>query len=100
VFGPFGRPAHVAVSAVGVTHQMLLIGKTLPIGQMLPIRKTLPIGHMLPIGQILLIRKMLPILPAPDICAFAHDNTTHNQGGDDPALAHLTPYPGSDMARH
>jgi hypothetical protein len=94
VFDPFGRPAHVAASAVGVAHQMLLIGKTLPIGQILPIRKTLSIG------QMLLIRKMLPILPAPDICVFAHDNTTHNQGGDDPTLVHLTPYLGSDMARH
>jgi hypothetical protein len=66
VFGPFGRPAHVAGSpapAVGAAHQMLPIRKTLPIGQMLPIGKTLSIG------QMLLIRKMLPILPAPGICA-------------------------------
>jgi hypothetical protein len=88
VFGPFSRPAHVADSpapAVGATHQMLPIrktlpirqmlpiGKTLPIGQMLPIEKTLLIGQMLPIGQMLLIGKMLLIGPAPGICASAHD---------------------------
>jgi hypothetical protein len=77
VFGPFGRPAHVAGSpapAVGAAHQILPIGKTLPIGQMLPIRKTLPIGQMLSIGQMLLIEKMLLIGPAPGICASAHDS--------------------------
>jgi hypothetical protein len=76
VFGPFGRPAHVAgslVPAVGAAHQMLPIRKTLPIGQMLPIGKTLPIGQMLPIGQELLIGKMLLIRPAPGICPSAHD---------------------------
>jgi hypothetical protein len=53
VFGPFGRPAHVAGSpapAVGAAHQML------------------PIGKMLPIGQMLLI------LPAPAVGATPHDN--------------------------
>jgi hypothetical protein len=61
---------HVAGSpapAVGASHQMLPIGKTLPIRQMLPIGKTLPIG------QMLLIEKMLLIGPAPGICASAHD---------------------------
>jgi hypothetical protein len=86
VFGPFGRPAHVAGSpapAVGVTHQMLSIGKTLPIGQMLPIGKTLPIGQILPIGQMLPILPTpdicaSPILPAPGICASTHDNKCLN----------------------
>jgi hypothetical protein len=76
VFGPFGRPAHIAgspVPAVGAAHQMLPIGKTLPIEQTLPIGKTLPIGQMLPIGQKLLIGKMLLIGPAPGICASVHD---------------------------
>jgi hypothetical protein len=47
VFGPFGRPAHVAGSpapVVGAAHQML------PIGQMLLIGKILLIGQMLLIG--------------------------------------------------
>jgi hypothetical protein len=73
VFGPFGRPAHVAgsaVSAVVAAHQMLPIGKTLLIG------KTLPIGQMLPIGQELLIKKMLLIGPASGIYASAHDMST------------------------
>jgi hypothetical protein len=82
VFGPFGRPAHVAGSpalAVGAAHQMLPIGKTLPIGQMLPIGKTLPIRQMLPIGKMLPILPApgicaSPILPAPGICASAHDS--------------------------
>jgi hypothetical protein len=68
VFGPFGRPAHVAGSpapAVGVAHQMLPIGKMLPIGQMLPIRK--------PIGKMLLIGRMLLILPAPAVGAAPHN---------------------------
>jgi hypothetical protein len=30
---------------------------------------------------------------------YSDQDTAHHQGGDDPALAHLTPYPGSDMAR-
>jgi hypothetical protein len=69
VFGPFGRPAHVAGSpAVGAAHQMLPIEKMLPIGQMLLI------GKMLPIGQMLLIGRMLLILPAPAVGATSHDN--------------------------
>jgi hypothetical protein len=84
VFGPFGRPAHVAGSpalAVGAAHQMLPIGKTLPIGQMLPIGKTLPIRQMSPIGQMSPILPApgicaSPILPVPGICASAHDNMT------------------------
>jgi hypothetical protein len=83
VFGPFGRPAHVAGSpapAVGAAHQMLPIGKMLPIGQMLligkmlPIGKVLPIGKMLPIGQMLLIGRMLLILPAPAVGVAPHDS--------------------------
>jgi hypothetical protein len=82
VFGPFGRPAHVAGSpapAVGVTHQVLPIGKMLPIEQMLLIGKMLPIGQMLlirkmlPIGQMLLIGRMLLILPASAVGAAPHD---------------------------
>jgi hypothetical protein len=52
VFGPFGRPAHVAGSpapAVGAVHKML------------------PIEKMLSIGQMLLI------LPAPAVGAAPHD---------------------------
>jgi hypothetical protein len=67
VFSPFGRPAHVAGSSaptVGAAHQMLPIGKMLPIGQMLLI------GKMLPIGQMLLI------LPAPVVGAAPHDNVS------------------------
>jgi hypothetical protein len=47
VFGPFGRPAHVAGSpapAVGAAHQMLLIGKMLPIGKMLLISPAPAVG--------------------------------------------------------
>jgi hypothetical protein len=82
VFGPFGRPAHVAGSpapAVGAAHQILPIGKMLPIrqmlliGKMLPIGQTLLIGKMLPIGQMLLIGRMLLILPAPAVGAAPHD---------------------------
>jgi hypothetical protein len=85
VFGPFGRPAHVAGSpapAVGAAHQMLPIGKMLPIGQMLLIGKMLLIGQMLligkmlPIGQMLLIGRMLLILPAPAVGAAPHDINT------------------------
>jgi hypothetical protein len=64
VFGPFGRPVHVAGSpapAVGAAHQML------------PIRQMLPIGQMLPIEQMLLIGRMLLILPAPAVGAAPHD---------------------------
>jgi hypothetical protein len=77
VFGPFGRPAHVAGSpapAVGTTHQMLPIGQMLLIGKMLPIGQMLLIGKMLPIGQMLLIRRMLLILPAPAVGVAPHDN--------------------------
>jgi hypothetical protein len=73
VFGPFGRPAHVAGSpapAVGAAHQMLPIGKMLPIGQMLPIGKMLPIG------------RMLLILPALAVGAAPHDNTCHQPKED------------------
>jgi hypothetical protein len=76
VFGPFGRPAHVACSpapAVGAAHQMLSIGKMLLIGQMLLIGKMLPIEKMLPIGQMLLIGRMLLILSAPAVDAAPHD---------------------------
>jgi hypothetical protein len=82
VFGPFGRPAHVTGSpapAVGVAHQMLSIGKMLPIGQMLLIGQMLPIGQilligkMLPIGQMLLIQRMLLILSSPAVGAAPHD---------------------------
>jgi hypothetical protein len=78
VFGPFGRPAHVAGSpapAVGAAHQMLPIGKMLSIGQMLPIGKMLLIEKMLPIGQMLLIGRMLLILPVPAVGAAPHDNS-------------------------
>jgi hypothetical protein len=64
VFGPFGRPAHVTSSpapAVGAAHQML------PIGKMLPIRQMLLIGKMLP------IRQMLLILPVAAVGAVPHD---------------------------
>jgi hypothetical protein len=70
VFGPFGRPAHVAGSpapAVGAAHQILPIGKMLSIGQILLI------GKMLPIGQMLLIGRMLLILSAPAVGAAPHD---------------------------
>jgi hypothetical protein len=72
VFGPFGRPAHVTGSpapAVGAAHQMLSIGKMLPIGQMLLI------GKMLPIGKMLLIGRMLLILPAPTVGVAPHDTS-------------------------
>jgi hypothetical protein len=64
VFGPFGRPAHVAGSpapAVGAAHQML------------PIEKMLTIGQMLLIGKMLSIGQMLLILPAPAVGAASHD---------------------------
>jgi hypothetical protein len=76
VFGPFGRPAHVAGSpapAVGAAHQMLPIGKMLPIGQMLLIGKMLPIGQML-------IGRMLLILPASAIGAAPHDSLLYVLG--------------------
>jgi hypothetical protein len=65
--------------AVGAAHQMLPIGKMLPIGQMLLIGRMLPIGQMLliekmlPIGQMLLIGRMLLILPARAVGAAPHD---------------------------
>jgi hypothetical protein len=86
VFGPFGRPAHVAGSpapAVGAVHQMLPIGKMLPIGQMLLIGKMLPIGQMLSIGQMLLIGRMLLILPAPAVGVAPHDRGTGEPGSHD-----------------
>jgi hypothetical protein len=63
VFGPFGRPAHVAGSpapAVGAAHQML------------------PIGQMLLIEKMLLIGQMLLILPAPAIGAASHDRLVYD----------------------